>query len=99
MKFGDIVYYRYLHHFNRKSSAWRKKKAVFIKQEGDDVWIVCEGNKTVTKTTARKIKRQDNRIELTKKEAEWLFNYLIMADADGETLAGKIMGKIPLEEE
>ena len=51
MKFGDIVYYTYLHHLNRKSVARREKRCIFIKQEGNTVYIVCEGNKTITKTT------------------------------------------------
>ena len=51
MKFGDIVYYKY-----QKSGVWRKKKAVFLKQEEDIVYIVCEGDITATKTVMKLIK-------------------------------------------
>jgi len=55
VKFGDRVYYQYLHHLNSKSTFLNKKKAIFIKQEGKKVWVVCEGNKTITKTTVKNI--------------------------------------------
>ena len=33
-------------------------------------------------------------IKLTEKEAEWLFDYMVMAEASGEIFATKIMEKI-----
>ena len=55
MKFGDKVTYGYWHYLNHGESFWMRKEAIFVKKEGVHIWIVCKGNKSITKTTTDQI--------------------------------------------
>jgi len=59
MKFGDEILYVYTHHFNLSSSKRMGKNAIFIKQEGEVVYLICEGNKSVTKTNIDSIQERE----------------------------------------